>query len=442
MIVFGMKTLFKKHKIQRTGYRIFDRKGQSLIEILIALAIGAILIGAASLGIAFMLRSTSTNQNLQSASGLVREIIEKLRAWSSADWQNIYTLNKGLSTKYFLTASGTVLTPVQGEEGVVENEVRTNLVGRWGFDESTSTLAYDMSGNLNTGTLMGSPTRATGTACAVGGCLNLDGSTGFVDLADPGDLLNASTLTFVAWVNIQNPVGLYHGLFQLLNAGADQGYQIAIAGPSYPSALPGELMSYTGGLINSGLTVSSSTWNFVAIVFDGTNYTFYVNNQKSSFSGKGITTVDSVATRNIGKHSSSMFTGSVDDVRIYNRALSEAEITRLYKSKRFTRYFSVQNTCRDQSDLSKVSSTPCSGGWFEDPSTQKITAVVNWPTTQTIAELKLTEYLTRWRNEVFRQQDWSGGSGQEGPISVPNTRYASSTGVDISSSGLIKIQGL
>ena len=108
----------------------------------------------------------------------------------------------------------------------------------------------------------------------------------------------------------------------------------------------------------------------------------------------------------------------------------------------FTRYFSAENTCRSATASSTIDTSPCDGGYFEDPSTQKVTAYVQWPTTQTTAELKLVEYLTRWKNEVFRQQDWSGGSGQDGPISVPNTRYARSTNIDVSSSGLIKIEGL
>ncbi len=414
------------------------RAGQSLIEILIALAIGAILIGAAALGIAFMLRATSTNQNLQSASGLIRETIEKLRAWSSADWQNVYGLTKGTSTKYFLSASGTVFQVIQGEEGVVENEVRTNLVGRWGLDESTGTIAYDMSGNGVNGTLGGTWTRATGTICAVGGCLVLNGASTNIALGTSTGLNITGNLSIVAWVKTTSTAA--QGLVGKGPPSGSSGYLSYI----WSSGVADFYSSGGGGHVQSVRTVNDGSWHLIAIVLSGTNLSFYVDGafDVTRTSAAPLSTTNTGVIGRESDSSGSYFNGLLDDVRVYNRALSAAEIQRLYQSRKFTRYFSIENTCRSATASSTIDTSPCDSGFFEDPSTQKVTAAVNWVTTQTIAELKLTEFLTRWKNEVFRQADWSGGAGQEGPISEPNNRFASSTGVDISSSGLIKIQGL
>ena len=83
-----------------------------------------------------------------------------------------------------------------------------------------------------------------------------------------------------------------------------------------------------------------------------------------------------------------------------------------------------------------------SSGGNEDPSTQKITVTVQWPGTGTnVGQIQLTDYLTRWQNQVFQQTDWLGGSGQTGPITTPNSQYDSATSIS-NPAGSIRIQGL
>ena len=98
----------------------------------------------------------------------------------------------------------------------------------------------------------------------------------------------------------------------------------------------------------------------------------------------------------------------------------------------YTRYFYVDDIYRDSGDL-----ITASGGSY-DPSTKKISVDYSWPggTTSTI-----TEYVTRNRNNVFWQTDWSGGPGQNGPVTGVNNRFASSTQINHSTtSGSIIIQ--
>ncbi|MEK7086715.1 MAG: prepilin-type N-terminal cleavage/methylation domain-containing protein [Patescibacteria group bacterium] len=82
-------------------FRFFSkRSGQSLIEVIIGLAIAAMLIGAAVLAIAFTLRSGTANQKLQIAAGLNRESVDKTRAVASANWNDVYARGKGPNTEY------------------------------------------------------------------------------------------------------------------------------------------------------------------------------------------------------------------------------------------------------------------------------------------------------------------------------------------------------
>jgi len=108
----------------------------------------------------------------------------------------------------------------------------------------------------------------------------------------------------------------------------------------------------------------------------------------------------------------------------------------------YTLFFSVENVCRSNDASSTITSTaPCPSGSSEDPSTQKITVYTRWPAAARTGEIKFSYYLSRWKNRVFKQSDWSGGAGQEGPITEPNNKYATSSDIDASASGVIKIQG-
>ena len=113
----------------------------------------------------------------------------------------------------------------------------------------------------------------------------------------------------------------------------------------------------------------------------------------------------------------------------------------IISNKTYTRYFIIQNVCRNSGNVSGItdsngSAITCvsSGGVF-DPSTQKITTNVNWPDAEA---LLVGEYITRWKNKTCVQTDWSGG--QSGVVTnCPTTVYGSNDGnVDLSG-GAIKL---
>ncbi len=95
-----------------------NRAGMSLFEIIIGLALGVLLIGASVLGISFMLRSGKTNEKLQTANGLSKEMLEKVRTVASVNWNQIYTQNpKGANNNYYISV-GTPLSVLSGSETV------------------------------------------------------------------------------------------------------------------------------------------------------------------------------------------------------------------------------------------------------------------------------------------------------------------------------------
>ncbi len=119
----------------------------------------------------------------------------------------------------------------------------------------------------------------------------------------------------------------------------------------------------------------------------------------------------------------------------------------IFEGKTFTRYFSIENVNRDSCGVGNITNDnitscslgPSSIGVADDPSTQEITVTVTWPVS---GSLTRTQYFTRNINKTFVQIDWSGGSGQEGPITVENNKFTSSVNINSTSSpGSIKLEG-
>ncbi len=116
------------------------------------------------------------------------------------------------------------------------------------------------------------------------------------------------------------------------------------------------------------------------------------------------------------------------------------------ESVTYNRYFYVENANRllcGASAITTDGATACAQigatGVADDPSTQRITVITTWPGTAT--GVRLVEYLSRSRNTIMRQTDWSGGSGQESfPSGGVNNQFASSTGVNVTATpGSIKV---
>lgn len=107
----------------------------------------------------------------------------------------------------------------------------------------------------------------------------------------------------------------------------------------------------------------------------------------------------------------------------------------------FTRYFYIENVNRTRCGVGTpvvaVTTVDCASNFpigetsiAEDPSTQKVTVVVEWagggPAIQ-------TQYISRARNEAIRQTDWSGVAGDNSILTVPNNNYAVGTKVNATS---------
>jgi len=201
------------------------------------------------------------------------------------------------------------------------------LVGYWKFDEGSGTTANDSSGYGNNGTLYNGPTWTSGK---VGGALSFDGVNDYVDCGNGASLNNISAITIEAWIyqkSISTLSTAYNqAIVNKLDWGNNMGYEFSlIATSNYPRIYSGNRSAFYP--VANPLNV----WVHYVVTIDANgNYVFYkngVNVQAGSGLGLNISLTNSSLL--IGKEST-YFDGLIDEVRIYNRALSAAEIKALY----------------------------------------------------------------------------------------------------------------
>ena len=205
----------------------------------------------------------------------------------------------------------------------------SSLVAAYSFNEGTGTTVTDLSGNGNTGTIVGA---AWTTAAKYGKALSFNGTTSYVDLGNPASLQFTGSMTWSAWTNA---TGTPSDDGQII-AKSDNasGWQLKTS-PDTGSQTFGIAVSGTGAPRTqrySSTVRSLNTWYHVAGVYNASARTLdiYVNGVLNN--GVLVGTIPSLQVSpnvnvNIGRRTGGLyFNGIIDEVRIYNRALTQAEI--------------------------------------------------------------------------------------------------------------------
>lgn len=417
-----------------------------MVELLVGLTIGAIVIGITVSASVVILKSNVQVKNFQIASSFSQDLMDKVRIISEAKWNDIYNLSpKGTSTNYFVIASGTGLAVISGREGMLGGDVRNGLVGHWKFDEATGMIVYDSSGNSNHGSIITGTSSINRVAGKVGDAINFDGGDDYVELVNLSALnFGTSSFSYGAWVKAAavGPSPNNRVISKRNGTGPSNiGYDLAV-GPT--EGLRAELSDGSGeAIVELGSSINLNQWYFVMAVVDKSTNQFQlfidgkqvssVINNEGSLSNSFPLTFSRIST---GAGGGEYFNGLIDDIRIYNRALSAAEVKSLYESGIFTRFFNVENVNRSGNDIVLTGGT-------DDPSTQKITSRTQWTAVDKTPEVKVATYITRWRNFIFQQLDWVGGSGQDGPFTTPGNVFSTSTNTDYTGiPGSLKVLGL
>ncbi|HBY07309.1 MAG TPA: hypothetical protein DEH22_05805, partial [Chloroflexi bacterium] len=210
-----------------------------------------------------------------------------------------------------------------------------NLLGLWKFDEGSGTNAADASGNGNAGTLLNGPTWLTATPAvqfADPYAISFDGIDDYLQL--PPNFPNTDDFSFAAWIYWRGG-GAWQRIFDF---GPDTQYNMFLTPRSDAGTLRFAITTnFKGGeqLLNAPSALPENQWVHVALTLEGDTGKLWIDGVMQDTQTITLNPSDIVSRPNsntwLGKsnYSDPYLNGSLDEVRIYGRALSEIEIATL-----------------------------------------------------------------------------------------------------------------
>jgi hypothetical protein len=199
------------------------------------------------------------------------------------------------------------------------SSAEVGLVGYWKLDETSG----------NNGTLVNMSSPSDWVTGHISGGLDFDGSNDYVNCGNNSSLNITSNITVAAWVktrdcgdNEHNPYVIKGDRTYALQQGWDNYIQFVIYDGAWYSA------RY---LVNSSF---NNVWHHLAGTYNGSQVKLYVDGvlrMTTNHTGAIGSGAYNVQLGKCAEVTDRLYNGVLDDVRIYNRALSATEITQLYQ---------------------------------------------------------------------------------------------------------------
>jgi hypothetical protein len=214
----------------------------------------------------------------------------------------------------------------------VASSAATGPVGWWRLDETSGTTAGDSSPNRNHGTVNGAAAWVAGN---IQGALQFDGSNDYVSLPIGRLIQSLSSATFAVWANYSQQGGAWQRVFDFGTGETVNMFLTPAIGGSNTGNM--RFAITTGGAgAESQFTAGSrlaTGWHHIAVVIDGDtrNVQLYLDDAVVA-SGTtntlprdlGNTTQNWLGRSEYG--ADAYYQGLLDDLRIYDRALTAEEI--------------------------------------------------------------------------------------------------------------------
>lgn len=198
-------------------------------------------------------------------------------------------------------------------------DLSNNLQLRWAFDDPD---ANDTSSNNRDGTPIGSPDLTEGSA-------SFDGSSQEIQYTSFNPTIT-SELTLSAWVA---PTDLYNPSYSIIDRddGTYTDFQLMFYDEE---TLRFTITTGAGVVLDFDVFIDPDDfieeWNLVTAVYDGANMRIYINGYEEDFVSKtGNITNSGILLQAGNDFSGNYFEGEMDDIRVYNRALTPAQILAL-----------------------------------------------------------------------------------------------------------------
>ncbi len=215
------------------------------------------------------------------------------------------------------------MKPPLGSQIQAGHPLAQGLVGAWLMNEGGGSCVNDLSGNPNTGTIIG----ATWVGGKFGSCLIFDGSSTYVSMGNGSGVFSAQNMTISVWAlsHTATPADYAKVIFHY-----NSGNRIYLQYGT--SSTPQMTWQVGDSVLSYAVNLEEMVWkNYVMVLRAGTDLSIYLNG--SYVSSVTIAGPTAFSNWHLGRNDlgeSSYWDGLIDDVRIYHRALPAAEVQELY----------------------------------------------------------------------------------------------------------------
>ena len=203
---------------------------------------------------------------------------------------------------------------------------KNGLVGWWPFNGN----ANDESGNGNNGTVNGA-TLTSDRFGDTGKAYSFDGLTNYIEVSDNNTLDLVTQFSLFGWFKTNNLTKLLQTIISKPRNLNGTGYNL-----TYDFQLMGSFCNNNN--INTGVFFdppTDSSWHLAIATYDGSTFNLFFDNVLVDTKNEVFTLINSNQNLFFGMENSLLgrfFSGKLDDIGIWNRALTQQEITDLYNA--------------------------------------------------------------------------------------------------------------
>jgi hypothetical protein len=208
-------------------------------------------------------------------------------------------------------------------------DVSTGLIAKYLFDGN----AGDASGNGNHGSAVGSLQLTTDRFGSANAAYLFNGTNSYVLIPSSPSLNSpSSAMTQAAWILLNGPslVGAGFDPIIMKSNGSDNAFMYRM---NATTTYFGSAFNHWGTHLSAGRSIPLQEWHHVATVFNGTTIKFYFDGVLVDTQPMALTITPDNRALTIGADQPGVpefFNGKIDDVHLYSRALSDADILELF----------------------------------------------------------------------------------------------------------------
>jgi len=275
--------------------------------------------------------NTSVNWSISPAVGSISSVgIYTAPASVTSATTVTVTATSAASSSTVATATVTLTPPATG--------LPSGLVLHWTFDaaNTSGTTETDTSNNGGTGTIAGNPAVVSGR---INQAFSFNGVNSYVSMYAYGDKATEfnNSVTLSAWIATTNTSRSEAIISKFSAAGSGSGYifRTDAAGHLELAVGAGDLSADPGRVVDTALVNDGKWHHVVAVINIGQNVQFFLDGKLSSTATMyTVANGDQWSNLEVGSSSyvpnGNYFTGSIDDVQVYNRALSATEVNSIF----------------------------------------------------------------------------------------------------------------